>query len=74
MVAECTATAGRLDNTRSAVVKSEIMSMSEVLKEAKLMQYNLEFCGMGLLPIVLSTQERFRKNARHFATREVSEK
>ena len=33
--------------------ESEIMSMSEVLKEAKLMQYNLEFCGMGLLPIVL---------------------
>ena len=32
-----------------------IMSMSEVLKEAKLMQYNLEFCGMGLLPIVLHT-------------------
>ena len=29
--------------------------MSEVLKEAKLMQYNLEFCGMGLLPIVLYT-------------------
>ena len=35
--------------------ESEIMSMSEVLKEAKLMQYNLEFCGMGLLPIVLHT-------------------
>ena len=33
--------------------ESEIMSMSEVLKEAKLKQYNLEFCGMGLLPIVL---------------------
>ena len=32
-----------------------IMSMSEVLKEANLMQYNLEFCGMGLLPIVLHT-------------------
>ena len=31
------------------------MSMSEVFKEAKLMQYNLEFCGMGLLPIVLHT-------------------
>ena len=31
------------------------MSMSEVLKEAKLMQYNFEFCGMGLLPIVLHT-------------------
>ena len=35
--------------------ESEIMSVSEVLKEAKLMQYNLEFCGMGLLPIVLHT-------------------
>ena len=52
MVADNTVTAGRLDNTRSAVV-SEIMSMSEVLKEAKPMQYNLKFCGMGLLPIVL---------------------
>ena len=41
--------------------ESEIMSMSEVLKEAKLMQYNLEFCGMGLLPIVLP-QERRREN------------
>ena len=35
--------------------ESEIMSMSEVLKEAKLMQYNIDFCGMGLLPIVLHT-------------------
>ena len=35
--------------------ESEIMSMREVLKEAKLMQYNWEFCGMGLLPIVLHT-------------------
>ena len=34
---------------------SGIMGMSEVLKEAKLMQYNIEFCGMGLLPIVLHT-------------------
>ena len=31
------------------------MSMSEVLKETKLLQYNLEFCGMGLLLIVLHT-------------------
>ena len=31
------------------------MSMSELLKEAKLTQCNLEFCGMGLLPIVLHT-------------------
>ena len=54
MVADYTVTAGRLDNTLSSG-ESEIMSMSEVLKEAKLMQYNLEFCGMGLLPIVLHT-------------------
>ena len=38
-----------------SIGESEFMSMSEVLKEAKLMQYNLEFCGMGLLPIVLHT-------------------
>ena len=31
------------------------MSMSEVLLEGKLMQYIIEFCGMGLLPIVLHT-------------------
>ena len=31
------------------------MSMSELLKEAKLTQYSLEFCGIGLLPIVLHT-------------------
>ena len=31
------------------------MSMSEVLEEAKLMQCNLEFCGVGLLPTVLHT-------------------
>ena len=55
MVADCTATAGRLDNHALSSGESEIMSMSEVLKEAKLMQYNLVFCGMGLLPIVLHT-------------------
>ena len=47
--------------------ESEIMSMSEILKEAKLMQYNLEFCGMVLLPIVrccksILSQERRRWN------------
>ena len=31
------------------------MSVSEWLKEANLTQYNIEFCGMGLLPIVLHT-------------------
>ena len=31
------------------------MSMSKVFKEAKLMQYNIEFCGMGLLPTVVHT-------------------
>ena len=36
-------------------IMSMSMSMSEVLKEAKLMQHNIEFCGMGLLPIVLHT-------------------
>ena len=50
--------------------ESEIMSMSEVSKEAKLMQYNLEFCGMGFFRLscilTLLLQE-------HFATREVSE-
>ena len=30
--------------------ESETMSMSELLKEAKLTQHNLDFCGMGLLP------------------------
>ena len=35
--------------------ESEIMSKSELLKEAKLTQYNLEFCGMGHRPIVLHT-------------------
>ena len=35
--------------------ESEITSTSELLKEAKLTQYNLEFCGVGLLPIVLHT-------------------
>ena len=29
------------------------MRMSELLKEAKLTQYNLEFCGMGFLSIAL---------------------
>ena len=33
----------------------EIMSMSELLNEAKLTQYILEFYGVGLLPIVLPT-------------------
>ena len=35
--------------------ESEIKSMTELLKEAKLTKYNLEFCGMGLLPFVLHT-------------------
>ena len=35
--------------------ESESMSMSELLKKTKLTQYNLDFCGMGLLPIVLHT-------------------
>ena len=55
MVADWTATAGRLDNTRLSRGESDIMSMSEVLKEAKVRQCNLDFCGMGLLLIVLHT-------------------
>ena len=35
--------------------ESESICMSEVLEGAKLMQYNIKFCGMGLLPIVLHT-------------------
>ena len=50
--------------------ESEILSMSEVLKEAKLLQYNLEFCGMGLIPIVLHTDADV---AKHFAIREALE-
>ena len=43
--------------------------MSEILKEAKLMQYILEFCGMGLLPIVLILTLMLQE---HFVTREAS--
>ena len=45
----------RLHSRSKTTGESEIMSMSEVLKEAKLVKYNLEFCGKWLLPIVLHT-------------------
>ena len=45
--------------------ESEIMSMSELLKEAKLTQYNHEVCGMGLLPIVLYTDADVAKACEH---------
>ena len=35
--------------------ESEIMRVSELLKEAKVTQHNLEFCGVGPLPVVLHT-------------------
>ena len=35
--------------------ESEIMSASEMLKECLLLQYNLQFAGFGLVPIVLHT-------------------
>ena len=35
--------------------ESEIMSASEMLKECLLLQYNLQFAGFGLIPIVLHT-------------------
>ena len=50
--------------------ESQIMSMSEVLKEAKLMQHNIEFCGMGLPPIVLHTDAMLPE---HFAITEALE-
>ena len=44
------------------------MNMSELLKEAKLTQYDLEFCGMGLLPIVLHTDADRKFNASDMLT------
>ena len=35
--------------------ESEIMAISELLKECKLVQFNLEFAGFGTLPIVIRT-------------------
>ena len=40
---------------RQAVEKGKYVSMRELLKEAKVTQCNIEFCGMGLLRIVLHT-------------------
>ena len=47
--------------------ESEIMSMSEVLKEAKLMQYKNESCFFRLSCILTPMLPE------HFATREASE-
>ena len=55
MAADCTVTAETTGQHALSSGESDIMSMSEVLKEAKLTQYSLEFCGVGLLPIVLHT-------------------
>ena len=35
--------------------ESEIMSMSELMKDCLLLQFNLEFAGFGKLPIVMNT-------------------
>ena len=43
------------DDWTTRTRQCQIMRMSELLKEAKLTQYNLEFCGLGHLPIVLRT-------------------
>ena len=48
--------------------ESEIMSMSEVLKDPKLLQYNIEFCGFLRLSCTLTPML-----PDHFATREASE-
>ena len=46
--------------------ESEIMSLSETLKESMLIKYNLCFCGMGDLPLILHTDASV---ARQFAHR-----
>ena len=45
--------------------ESEVMALSELLKEAKLMQYNLEFVGCGRLPITLHTDADVARNFVH---------
>ena len=53
---------------RSAV-ESEIMSMSELLKESKLTQYNREFCGRWVFcqssctQMLMSQEEAFGRQA-----------
>ena len=55
VVVDCTATAGRLDNLRSVVEKAKSWARASCWKKAKLSHYNLEFCGMGLVPILSHT-------------------
>ena len=50
MAADCTGRAARDQQWRKQKI-----SVSALLKEAKLTPNNLEFCGVGLLPIVLHT-------------------
>ena len=50
------------------------MSMSELLKEAKLTQDNLESSGMGLLPIVLHTDTNVARAQALLVTGETAER
>ena len=51
--------------------ESEIMSVGGLLKQAKLTQYYLEFCGMGLVPMSCTQMPR---SPEHCVIREVLEK
>ena len=43
----------------------EIMSMSELMKDCLLLQYNLEMAGFGKLPIVMNTDATVRRQFVH---------
>ena len=45
--------------------ESEIMSVSKILKETLLVQFNLEFAGMGTLPIQLMTDATVARQVVH---------
>ena len=45
--------------------ESEIMAMSELLKEAKQLQYNMELCGCGRVEIVLHTDADVARQFAH---------
>ena len=45
--------------------ESEIMAMSELLKECKQLKYNLELCGCGSLPITLHTDADVARGFAH---------
>ena len=45
--------------------ESEIMSMSEMLKEALLVQFNVEFVGLGRLPIQMHTDASVARSFAH---------